>query len=85
MMVMGEGEKNRTVACTKMNTNRWTIWTCMLDYLKTIVSVPDPNQPQCGSLPVPRVILEAIRAGAGLGLGPRLPQDLMVLHISLTS
>jgi len=23
MMVMGEGEKNRTVACTKMNTNRW--------------------------------------------------------------
>jgi len=22
MMVMGEGEKNRTVACTKMNTNR---------------------------------------------------------------
>ena len=23
MMVMREGEKNRTVACTKMNTNRW--------------------------------------------------------------
>ena len=77
MMVMGEGEKNRTVACTKMNTNRWT---CLLDYLKTIVSVPDPNQPQRGLLPVPHVILEAIRAGAGLGLGPRLPQDLMVLH-----
>ena len=23
MMVMREGEKNRTVACTKMNTNKW--------------------------------------------------------------
>ena len=76
MMVMGEGEKNRTVACTKMNTNRWT---CMLDYLKTIVSVPDPNQPQCGSLPVPRVILEAIRAGAGLGLGPRRPDGVALV------
>ena len=31
-----------------------------------LVSVPDPNQPQHGS---PRVILEVIRAGVGLGLG----------------
>ena len=37
-----------------------------------LVSAPDPNQPQRGSLPVPRVILDAIRAGVGLGLGPRL-------------
>ena len=42
-----------------------------------LVSAPDPNQPQRGSLPVSRagrlrVILEVIRAGVGLGLGPRL-------------
>ena len=36
-----------------------------------VVSAPDPNQPQCGSLPVsPCVILDAICAG--VGLGPRL-------------
>ena len=34
------------------------------------------NQPQHGSLPcsINRVILEAIRAGGGLGLGPRLKE-----------
>ena len=37
-----------------------------------VVSAPDPNQPQRGSLPVSRVILDAIRAGVGLGLAPRL-------------
>ena len=39
-------------------------------------SAPDPNQPQCGLLLSPRVshvIPEAIYAGVGLGLGPRLP------------
>ena len=36
--------------------------------LTPLVSAPDPNQPQRGSLPV----LDAIRAGVGLGLGPRL-------------
>ena len=35
----------------------------------SLVSVPDPNQTQCGSLPV---VLEAICTGVGLGLGPRL-------------
>ena len=47
---------------------------CNLDYnvlvSSRVVSAPDPNQPQRGLLP--RVILEAIRAGVGLGLGPRL-------------
>ena len=41
--------------------------TCRVD----VVSVPDTNQPQRGSLPVSHVgILEVIRAG--VGLGPRL-------------
>ena len=37
-----------------------------------LVLVPDPNQPQRRSLPHVISILEAIRAGVGLGLGPRL-------------
>ena len=43
-----------------------------------IVSAPDPNQPQHGSLP-------AIHAGVGLGLGPRLGETMCstVLGISL--
>ena len=35
-----------------------------------IVSAPDPNQPQCGSLPV-CMILEAFCGGVDLGLEPR--------------
>ena len=40
----------------------------------SVVSVPDPNQPQRGSLLVSRtgIYWKQIRAGVGLGLGPRL-------------
>ena len=38
-----------------------------------VVLAPDPNPPQHGShLVSPRMILDVIRAGVGLGLGPRL-------------
>ena len=33
-----------------------------------VVSAPDPNQPQHGSLPVSHVILDAMCTGVGLGL-----------------
>ena len=47
-------------------------------YLIPLVSVPDLNQPQHGSLPVSHAgILEAIHAGVGLGLGPRLIYQLI--------
>ena len=41
---------------------------------QTLVSVPDPNQPQRGSLQ------EAIRTGVGLGLGPRLTKCTLSVH-----
>ena len=58
---------NRTWGCLR---GLWYHTTTTAPH--TLVSAPDPNQPQRGSLPVSRVILDAIRAGVGLGLGPRL-------------
>ena len=43
-----------------------------------VVSAPDPNQPQHGSLPV-----DVIRAGVGLGLGPRLECKMTCATIDL--
>ena len=40
------------------------ICNCVPYHKRELVSAPDPNQPQRGSFP--------IRAGVGLGLGPRL-------------
>ena len=53
-----------------------------------IVSAPDPNQPQRGSLPAIHAgvgLVPAIHAGVGLGLGPRLGETMCstVLGISL--
>ena len=45
-----------------------------------VISAPDPYQPQRGLLPVTR-ILEAIRAGVGVGLGPRLGFELFATMI----
>ena len=42
-----------------------------------LVSAPDPNQPQRGSLPV---ILEVIHAGVGFVLGPRLIMHMYSIH-----
>ena len=52
------------------------IHTCPLPERRTscrVVSAPDPNHPSADRSP--RVILDAIRAGVGLGLGPRLPAE----------
>ena len=51
-----------------------------------LVSAPDPSQPQHRSLPAScvgkEVILEAIRVGVGLGLGPRLQNCVTRQHLS---
>ena len=53
----------------KPRTDPVVLWMvgCNAVYVN-VVSVADPNQPQCGSLPVSRKV---ICAGVGVSLGPR--------------
>ena len=47
----------------------------------TLVSAPDPNRPPAQiTSSVTRGELEEIRAGVGLGLGPRLQTHKLTLH-----